>query len=197
MRRAVAFVLSSLLPIAYSQALPAASIASQNSLSTSTSLPFPTSTLSPNDTNTFLVSGWSLSRGRIQSQPDHLEFVTDPFPSNPVPITGNFPSDTNPTSPVLRVTYPQGSSSNRTGGSQFNSLWNSSTPFQSMLLSYEVAFDAGFDWVKGGKLPGLRGGEDSRDNGCSGGDRPDGSQCFSTRLMWRQRGAGESMLSKL
>lgn len=58
-----------------------------------------------------------------------------------------------------------------------------------MLLSYELAFDAGFDWVKGGKLPGLRGGPNP--DGCSGGNEPNGTDCFSTRLMWRQNGAGE------
>jgi hypothetical protein len=58
-----------------------------------------------------------------------------------------------------------------------------------MLLSYELAFDEGFDWVKGGKLPGLRGGPNP--DGCSGGNEPNGTDCFSTRLMWRTNGAGE------
>jgi len=58
-----------------------------------------------------------------------------------------------------------------------------------MLLSYELAFDTGFDWVKGGKLPGLRGGPNP--DGCSGGNKPNGSDCFSTRIMWRTNGAGE------
>ena len=40
------------------------------------------------------------------------------------------------------------------GGAGFYSVWNS-TRFESMILSYEVAFDKDFDWVKGGKLPGL------------------------------------------
>lgn len=86
--------------------------------------------------------------------------------------------------------YPQGSFANNTGGSQFYALWNSSDPFQSMLLSYEVAFDSNFDFVKGGKLPGVRGGRDFL--GCSGGDNaPDGKTCFTSRMMWRTRGAGE------
>ncbi|KAK1218510.1 hypothetical protein PQX77_018836 [Marasmius sp. AFHP31] len=57
------------------------------------------------------------------------------------------------------------------------------------MLSYDIAFDKDFEWVKGGKLPGLRGGPNSA--GCSGGNRPTGRDCFSTRLMWRQDGAGE------
>lgn len=68
-------------------------------------------------------------------------------------------------------------------------LWNASgDAWESMMVSYEVAFDEGFDWVKGGKLPGLRGGSA---NGCSGGSQADGSDCFSTRIMWRTDGEGE------
>lgn len=59
-----------------------------------------------------------------------------------------------------------------------------------MLVSYELAFDADFDWVKGGKLPGIRGGPSLE--GCSGGKEPTGTDCFSTRLMWRRDAAGES-----
>jgi len=51
-----------------------------------------------------------------------------------------------------------------------------------------VFFPAGFDFVKGGKLPGLYGGRP----GCSGGDPA--LDCFSTRLMWRTNGAGELYL---
>jgi hypothetical protein len=60
-----------------------------------------------------------------------------------------------------------------------------------MMVSYELAFDSNFDWVKGGKLPGLRGGLNS--TGCSGGNQADGLSCFSTRLMWRRDGEGEGM----
>lgn len=53
-------------------------------------------------------------------------------------------------------------------------------------LSYRVRFPADFDFVLGGKLPGLYGGL-----GNSGGHIPKGDDGFSTRLMWRERGAGE------
>ncbi len=81
--------------------------------------------------------------------------------------------------------------SHDTGGTQFYSLWNMSNGdvFQSLMLSYDIAFDKDFDWVKGGKLPGLRGGPNA--TGCSGGNQPTGSDCFSVRLMWRQEGAAE------
>jgi hypothetical protein len=56
----------------------------------------------------------------------------------------------------------------------------------SAQLSYRLRFAPGFDFVRGGKLPGLYGGL-----GHSGGAMPDGSDGFSLRLMWRERGGGE------
>ncbi|KAI0063587.1 hypothetical protein BV25DRAFT_1824143 [Artomyces pyxidatus] len=169
---------------AQSSAVPSA-VASQFSLSTSTSMPFPTATLANSDTQTFLTSNWGLSKGRIQNGASNLEFVADPFPDGGVP---NLPAETGP---VLQVTYPAGSfQDNNVGGAQMYALWNTTgDPFQSMMISYEVAFDEGYDWVKGGKLPGLRGGPNP--NNCSGGNQANGTNCFSTRLMWRKNGAGE------
>ena len=53
-------------------------------------------------------------------------------------------------------------------------------------LSYRLRFPAGFDFVKGGKLPGLFGG-----TATSGRRIPDGTNGFSTRYMWRAGGRGE------
>lgn len=53
------------------------------------------------------------------------------------------------------------------------------------LLSYRVRFPIGFDFVRGGKLPGLYGGK-----GNSGGRIPDGTDGFSFRLMWGLGGRG-------
>lgn len=61
-----------------------------------------------------------------------------------------------------------------------------SPPADAALLSYWVRFPVGFDFVRGGKLPGLYGGR-----GNSGGVIPDGRDGFSMRLMWREGGAGE------
>ncbi|KAJ7497309.1 polysaccharide lyase family 14 protein [Mycena latifolia] len=162
------------------------SLAAKFSLTTSTTLPFPTATQSSSDAQALLVSGWSLSKGRIQNGGDDLSFVDDPFPNSPAPG-----ATANSTGPVLQVTYPAGSFSGDTGGAQFYNLWNTTdaSGFQSMLLTYEVAFDADFDWVKGGKLPGLRGGISP--TGCSGGNEATGLDCFSARVMWRTNGAGE------
>ncbi|MDP2006068.1 MAG: hypothetical protein Q8K45_10370 [Rubrivivax sp.] len=53
-------------------------------------------------------------------------------------------------------------------------------------LRYRLRFADGFDFVRGGKLPGLFGGD-----GPSGGRMPDGRDGFSLRLMWREGGQGE------
>ena len=55
-------------------------------------------------------------------------------------------------------------------------------------LRYTVRFGADFDWVKGGKLPGLCGGPDN----VSGGRPATGTNGFSARLMWRKDGRGEA-----
>jgi hypothetical protein len=88
---------------------------------------------------------------------------------------------------VLEVTYPKGSIDPATataplGGAGF--LYPASTPLSSGCLTYELEFARGFDFVKGGKLPGLYG-----CNAPSGG--ADTSKGFSTRYMWRTGGAGE------
>ncbi|KAF8893325.1 polysaccharide lyase family 14 protein [Infundibulicybe gibba] len=162
------------------------SLATQFSLTTSTALPFPSATQASSDAQSLMVSEWSLAQGRIQDGSSNLAFINDPFPTKPAPG-----SQSNATGPVLQVTYPAGSYSHDTGGTQWYSLFNTTgEAFGSMMVSYEVAFDAGYDWVKGGKLPGLRGGLNQ--TGCSGGNEANGVDCFSTRLMWRQNGAGEA-----
>jgi hypothetical protein len=94
---------------------------------------------------------------------------------------------------VLRVTYPRGSASPTVsvkdgapvGGAQFLADLGI-TPTDSLHLRYYVRFAPGFDFRKGGKLPGLYGGKAK-----SGGKIPGGADGFSTRLMWRKNGAGE------
>ncbi|KNC81645.1 hypothetical protein SARC_06050 [Sphaeroforma arctica JP610] len=57
-------------------------------------------------------------------------------------------------------------------------------------LEYEVYFPEDFEWTLGGKLPGMYGG----DKECSGERPSDGTNCFSTRLMWREDGEGEAYM---
>ncbi len=80
----------------------------------------------------------------------------------------------------LRVTYTGGEYGPANGGVQFMIPLGESS--EELYLSYRVRFAAGFDFVKGGKLPGLVGG--SAPTGCIAA--PDG---FSARGMWRTGGA--------
>ncbi|MEO0406199.1 MAG: polysaccharide lyase [Cyanobacteria bacterium P01_A01_bin.135] len=120
---------------------------------------------------------WNMSSDRAWGE-ENLQRVTSgesPFPT------------------FLRVRYPAGSASPSVsrkdnvpiGGAQFYA--DLGIPSQeSMRLSYHLRFSPNFDFVKGGKLPGLYGGE-----GGSGGNIPDGRDGFSTRFMWRADGDGE------
>jgi hypothetical protein len=54
-------------------------------------------------------------------------------------------------------------------------------------LSYQLRVPADFDFVRGGKLPGLYGGQAP-----SGGEAVDGHSGFSVRLMWRSGGQLEA-----
>lgn len=134
-------------------------------------LPFPTSALPPDGASDFLRQNWQVG-GKT---PQTVDFAPDPAGMD----------DT-----VLRVTYEAGSWSQ--GGANFFVPFGNSTlqtQPKAMLLYYEVFFGENFDFVKGGKLPGLRGGPQTK--ACSGGREADGSDCFSSRLMWREQGAGE------
>lgn len=66
------------------------------------------------------------------------------------------------------------------------------TGAKEVVFSYSVWFDEGFEFVKGGKLPGLYGGTTAElAKSCSGGRQDNRDDCFSARLMWRANGAGE------
>ncbi len=94
---------------------------------------------------------------------------------------------------MLQVSYPRGSASIvastnyhiPAGGAQILLLLHSG-PASSLHVRYYVRFPAGFDFVKGGKMPGLFGGTVF----CSG-KIPNGTNGLSTRYMWRTGGAGE------
>ena len=91
----------------------------------------------------------------------------------------------------LRVKYPRNSYSPN-GVKQDNAPWGGAQfisdigSHDSLHLRYYVRFDKNFNFVKGGKLPGLCGGTAN-----SGGNIPNGTDGFSTRFMWRSLGGGE------
>jgi len=64
------------------------------------------------------------------------------------------------------------------------------TTAKEVTLGYSVMFEEDFEWNKGGKLPGLYGGDNAEVAiGCAGGRRS--PECFSARFMWRSDGRGE------
>jgi hypothetical protein len=81
----------------------------------------------------------------------------------------------------LRVLYPEG----HHGTDDTGVLWrtNLDKSYDELYISYRIRFKENFDFVKGGKLPGLAGG-----NGNTGGDKPNGYDGWSARLMWRKDG---------
>jgi hypothetical protein len=96
-------------------------------------------------------------------------------------------------STMLQIFYPKDSINPAgwpQGGSEFYAAPLDLGKARSVTFAYSVFFPSDFEWVKGGKLPGLYGGR----TGCSGGDPA--LDCFSTRLMWRAGGAGELYLVK-
>ena len=64
---------------------------------------------------------------------------------------------------------------------------------EALELAYTVTFSRDFDWVKGGKLPGLGGGPEN----VTGGRPATGANGFSARLMWRADGRGEAYVYHL
>ncbi|WWC94571.1 hypothetical protein V866_001418 [Kwoniella sp. B9012] len=115
---------------------------------------------------------------------------------SPAAATSNN-TDTNPEEPwdlsrnALQILYPSGSinpGNKPQGGAEFYAAPLDITKATNASLEYSVYFPPDFDFVKGGKLPGLYGGH----KGCSGGNAAE--DCFSTRLMWRAGGQGELYL---
>jgi hypothetical protein len=94
-------------------------------------------------------------------------------------------------SAMLQLFYPKDSINPARwpqGGSEFYAAPLDVSKANNVTFEYKIFFPSDFEWVKGGKLPGLYGGH----TGCSGGNAA--LDCFSTRLMWRAGGAGELYL---
>jgi hypothetical protein len=81
----------------------------------------------------------------------------------------------------LRVTYPANQFGPGKGGVQFEASLHGK--YEELYLSYRVRFAPGFDFVQGGKLPGLVGG--TSPTGCT----TDLTGGFSARNMWRPGGS--------
>ena len=83
---------------------------------------------------------------------------------------------------ALAVLYPEG----EYGTSQTGAQWKLDLEgsYEHVRVSYRLRFTNDFDFVRGGKLPGLIGGD-----GNTGGGIPNGTDGWSARIMWRTDGA--------
>jgi hypothetical protein len=91
---------------------------------------------------------------------------------------------------ALYVSYPKGGVGPNETGTQWPSrladYGTLASTYDSLYLRYYVYFEPGFDFNRGGKLPGLMGGGNSWSR--SGGDQPDGTNGWTMRFMWRSNG---------
>lgn len=80
----------------------------------------------------------------------------------------------------MRGHYPEG----KYGAPNTGWSWNTSVPGQvtEMYFSQDIRFKPGFDWVLGGKIPGVQGGY------IEAGQSPTYGSGFSARMMWKQDG---------
>jgi len=85
----------------------------------------------------------------------------------------------------LRAIYPAGAVGPDQGGGGWRMPLGRRAEAE---LRYTVRFDEGFDFNKGGKMPGLCGGPKT----ITGGDAVNGKDGFSVRLMWRKEGRGQA-----
>ncbi|KAG7444918.1 uncharacterized protein BT62DRAFT_198879 [Guyanagaster necrorhizus] len=117
--------------------------------------------------------------------------VSPPAPSRPNPDDGEHPEK------AWEAVYPHGSinpSASVVGGFSFYVAGPAGFldgAVKEAIMGYRVMFQPGWEWAKGGKLPGIFGGVGDASYHCSGGRQNDRCQCFDARLMWRPNGAGE------
>lgn len=91
----------------------------------------------------------------------------------------------------LRAKYPEDGLGPHETGIQFPILFRKMEGvknglYKELYFRYYVKFEEGFDFNKGGKLPGLMGGGNSWVR--SGGNQPNGTNGWTLRFMWREKG---------
>ncbi|KAL2914616.1 hypothetical protein HK105_205754 [Polyrhizophydium stewartii] len=91
---------------------------------------------------------------------------------------------------VWRAFYPKGSYRPKATDAPVGGVGLYASPIDlshanTVKFEYDIYFPVGFEFVKGGKLPGLYGGREE----CTGGAIA--LDCFSARFMFRELGAGE------
>jgi len=132
---------------------------------------------------------WTTSDGAMS-----FDDALKPLTAGKLPSQGNAPDGSN----ALVANYPAGTVKLAAPGHgySFYSAGDKDGVYvqgaKEVMFSYSVFFESGFDFVKGGKLPGVYGGTSLETaKSCSGGRQDSRDECFSARLMWRTNGMGE------
>ena len=87
---------------------------------------------------------------------------------------------------MLRIRYPALTRGLDAGGVQ----WRTRLPkHDELYVSFWVKFGADFDFVRGGKIPGLAGGTANTGGGTNPNAKPKGNDGWSARMMWRPKGS--------
>lgn len=85
--------------------------------------------------------------------------------------------------PGLEMLFPEGAVGPGQGGGQAPMRFGDGVVRDELIFSYNALFRDGFDFQRGGKLPGLASGWQA-----SGGTTADGTNGFTARMMWRTDG---------
>lgn len=86
---------------------------------------------------------------------------------------------------AIAVEYPANEHGPRETGAQWK--FDLDQEYEELYLQYRIRFENGFDFVRGGKLPGLAGGTSP-----TGNTQADGTNGWTGRLMWRTEFNGVS-----
>lgn len=86
---------------------------------------------------------------------------------------------------AMRIRYPAFTRGLENGGVQWRSRL---AKRDDLYVSYWVKFGPGFDFVRGGKLPGLAGGTANTGGSTNQNAIPNGYDGWSARMMWRPQG---------
>ncbi|GAA5877982.1 hypothetical protein JCM1840_000131 [Sporobolomyces johnsonii] len=188
---------------------PTTEASSPDAAATVTPAPSPTAWMVPSDfggnlSSALAVSKWAWGMTNVDvvdgipSTAWAAPTSTSTAPSSTATATTNnaaavFPAVDLSNTTAMKVLFPKGSinPANKnapTGGTGMYMTPLDLSDATNVTLEYSVFFPEDFDFVKGGKLPGLYGGH----TGCSGG--AESEDCFSTRLMFRAGGKGEIYL---
>jgi len=151
------------------------------------------SALQLNNLHHFALNDKELGVHKVTSRTTH-ELVSPPSPAHPTSLDFPLPTE------AWEAYYPKGSinpSAPIPGG--FGFYVSGSAEFSKRLkegathavFSYRMMLDPGWEWVKGGKLPGIYGGVGDLAYGCTGGRKEQRCKCFDLRPMWRSKSSGE------